>query len=1362
MRVYWCSLVLVLLVALSHPTFGATDIEPIKEPVTSHSQNQWSLQAGSVHFYFQKTDWLNWVIESTLISFLMPSVLQIPNHLSLLGMNHNIQSMMSIAWLLEHLGKAGLQYYGLYQLFSTLQEVRSDALYAAQTLWSGIPLSKHQNLSCSALTPAFEQTRSLEIHKDTQGHFHINVPEYLSHPRHLVKMVNSLPMPALAIKYSNSGLVQFFSQFTPGAMGRKLSQVTLDRHLEYSYFLPRKGLTSWVSPQGRHFTLCKNLPPRSGETSLVKLPPQPPAQSIPESDLSKAIISFSSNKGSGNNRGGYRGRGGRGGHHSGRQSRGGQASHHGSRYQSYSGGGGGNNPQRPSDYRRKPPQSKPAIEQKKVSPSANLKFEPLPIYRREVYARLDKENREQICFACFDRLFPLISSDHLHWQVIIDSVLLGSNRGEELFSAMDSAGIRFRQHKNPGLLSHPFETSITTVDVQSMKSDLDAQLRFDSAPGDIQAGTGPDDWFVFAQVNTHKDLENMLNWLQISAAFGSQRAAYFYAGLVLYLDGHWVSPELRTRTLLTARQLLRETPYWSLDSDPIPCPGLSDDQKLILTKLSNINSANKPPELVLYGSHAYCAHLWGMYKNTCNITPSDWDFKASEQGVKAVFKSLNLSDTEIEFLTRPLVTVAPRLTKTYNKMHKLEITRQKIYPSFSIQFFNHDNPASVLKIDLSALEPQDEAVSVSFEGIGLFSVLSVAGIFRHATEIIDSQHPSASKHQPRLMAWARLEGFSERMEKSIRERLQQLSERFAPFAPYTPPTTVTNPLPDLVQDTLVQRTVAVVGSATNIPEEINSSGSDSPLPKVIEVTAEIEEEAPVKSIDDADFTPSTPDKKTETNPTDEPVLLKVETESLPVPEKTPPKSKMRTPWQEQQMQEREKRLRKKREKEQSAPPQVLTTSVSSTRDLTISPIDPFPLGDISVSHTKKHSLGETPELEDRFIEFLKKSKAKRTMTSGHLEISLSSKEVRKVRKHENKMILLRIPDVAYLAIRLEPWQPQSPEFFLRLYEARNFHQTLPYLVLLMADPESDFFQPFSLMAITQEVAAAHYPGYRHFVLSDAPTWPTLSESSEPVRQIYQLLMAQGDEQKSLISSLKLSLSEQLYQGEFHPGLFAVLHSLEPFGKETLTEFEHALSPGYKTMPGTQWVLNRTNKIPFTEADLSSSSYRPLEKLDLYIQLLHAAEQPEGRMFHSAIVSLASWLQTATTEEVLDQIVLLNDHFYQQIDKVDEMFKKMKFYKPPLDSHGKRKTISPGYIASSLGELMKKEMQAHSESNLSLYPKIMQTVTSLESRRESRPVMAEMKKRIEEGLSLSQQDTAATQRFKALDEQLKESLRSLHQ
>lgn len=257
---------------------------------------------------------------------------------------------------------------------------------------------------------------------------------------------------------------------------------------------------------------------------------------------------------------------------------------------------------------------------------------------------------------------------------------------------------------------------------------------------------------------------------------------------------------------------------------------------------------------------------------------------------------------------------------------------------------------------------------------------------------------------------------------------------------------------------------------------------------------------------------------------------------------------------------------------------------------------------------------------------------------------ISFRQGMKIKHEYTHERLDNLPDLHFLKARQLEWSLSDGALLIHLYSARFLKQGFYYLVQILANPESPFFNPFVLEKIAREFRAAQYPE-REYEMLDAYPWPTLSGELET---IFQLLIAPTEEREALRDSLKMDLMEQLKSGNFHLGLTVVLIRLNAFksSKQDMETLRSALQQRAVHDQGAAWILMTLPPTQFSmfeiNARLASQPFYYFYRLNMVIGLLTngmAGLQP----LHEVMVSLRTTL--GSSKLGVEQLLIMDDLLY---------------------------------------------------------------------------------------------------------------------
>ena len=184
------------------------EASPIQTNPICYQYDGLHLGSGSVQFHFQSVDWFSWLQNTFLFNLMMPSLLTLPSHLSMLGLTYNLPTVAKTGYLFHRLIPEMLPFWVLWQFADVAKNIRNDAVYVLTFCWSGRVQEQESSsgLPSSGLPPPSpfviekNPAEQLNIAKDKNGTLHIQVPAYYYHPGNLLLAMQFMPFPD-SIKY---------------------------------------------------------------------------------------------------------------------------------------------------------------------------------------------------------------------------------------------------------------------------------------------------------------------------------------------------------------------------------------------------------------------------------------------------------------------------------------------------------------------------------------------------------------------------------------------------------------------------------------------------------------------------------------------------------------------------------------------------------------------------------------------------------------------------------------------------------------------------------------------------------------------------------------------------------------------------------------------------------------------------------------------------------------------------------------------------------------------------------------------------------------------------------------------------------
>ena len=397
----------------------------------------------------------------------------------------------------------------------------------------------------------------------------------------------------------------------------------------------------------------------------------------------------------------------------------------------------------------------------------------------------------------------------------------------------------------------------------------------------------------------------------------------------------------------------------------------------------------------------------------------------------------------------------------------------------------------------------------------------------------------------------------------------------------------------------------------------------------------------------------------------------------------------------------------------SDPKMLRFEPVSSYLDLQLRPDEKTFLGQIGILGPTQNQR-QLSMLEQKFESIMLEIKAQKHLEHEQLVIKVSVSEL-------NTKIgaLLAIPDISWLIARYHKWGREDYKLFISLYHARYFHQALPYLVDLMANPASRFFQSFTLVKIFDEHRSANYPTYRYYQLEGAPEWPDEADFSEEVRAIIRLLTSDAKEQATLLAQHKQAILTAAPE-TIDSGLFAVVHTLSPFtSEESMQLVDGWLSGAAKARPDIRWMIYRLRgkDMSLDEVKEAISNNQAINYGVVYdddIFPFHLLELGlNGRNCNTFLsFTMKSLILFEKNRPHINKLtgfllILLNDALYLDFNKVNELFSASRFGAScthKTQAMNKLREIIPTMIW---------HLKLSYVSNMSLYPKGSHSLAPIE-------------------------------------------------
>ena len=252
------------------------------------------------------------------------------------------------------------------------------------------------------------------------------------------------------------------------------------------------------------------------------------------------------------------------------------------------------------------------------------------------------------------------------------------------------------------------------------------------------------------------------------------------------------------------------------------------------------------------------------------------------------------------------------------------------------------------------------------------------------------------------------------------------------------------------------------------------------------------------------------------------------------------------------------------------------------------PDDRFPLGLASISYDSGFSIRGCNSLSEcRLGQFLERAQASLfvdgNVDGDTLHITVEAGAIKEL-ESSMPVAMATIPDLAYLSARLLPWDINSLALFQKLYSARYFHQTLPYLFSILLDQDSIFFNPYLMAAIFKEVLAVDYPDYRFYESEFVPDW---SAVPDPVKAIIQLFLklktASEAEKKKLYSKNNKWLAKHSQETGLMEGVIGFFNGMGLLTETTAKGAVEHLRRRAETQKGN-WLLYRLQQGSSTDAE----------------------------------------------------------------------------------------------------------------------------------------------------------------------------------
>ena len=237
----------------------------------------------------------------------------------------------------------------------------------------------------------------------------------------------------------------------------------------------------------------------------------------------------------------------------------------------------------------------------------------------------------------------------------------------------------------------------------------------------------------------------------------------------------------------------------------------------------------------------------------------------------------------------------------------------------------------------------------------------------------------------------------------------------------------------------------------------------------------------------------------------------------------------------------------------------------------------------------------------------------------------------------------RIPDYSYLDARTMPWNINDGRLLLALYRARYFYQAFPHLVAILGDPQSQLYQPVSLVKMAKEFNKAAYPANRRYeIMGDIPVWP---EPDLAIKRVADLLMADDVTQPVMLKVYSRVFLADLEQGRFHAGLGMVILQLGGFSQTQKNFLASRVAYEFHSEPGAQWLLGSLQSPKRVEPDgyhlyLEWRAFRNRYKKDL-------PDVTELKALSEQFRSLIGPMTEKDRDYLPEQLMILDDELYMK-------------------------------------------------------------------------------------------------------------------
>ena len=219
--------------------------------------------------------------------------------------------------------------------------------------------------------------------------------------------------------------------------------------------------------------------------------------------------------------------------------------------------------------------------------------------------------------------------------------------------------------------------------------------------------------------------------------------------------------------------------------------------------------------------------------------------------------------------------------------------------------------------------------------------------------------------------------------------------------------------------------------------------------------------------------------------------------------------------------------------------------------------------------------GVYDQFGDYLLKSLQQMEGRVVYSSGQISVILRKDDLLKA--YETGELHFQLPEIAWLMARSQVWNHDDGSLLCWLHRARYSPQALPDLVMLLANPDSRFFNPFILVKLAAEMRQAKYPD-RYYRLIDAPVWPDLDQSQLTIMTLLQCSgdkqsgdKQSGDEQK--VKEESIAFIEGMKNGYFHVGLGMVLWKLKGLSNDQEQWLISQLAMFYMDVPGVRWWLS---------------------------------------------------------------------------------------------------------------------------------------------------------------------------------------------